>query len=49
MAALRSGAIRGKDLLSERIALTDLPSRLPELAADRGSLIKAIVVMEGAA
>ena len=32
-----------------RIALADLPARLPELAADRGRLIKAIVTLEGAA
>lgn len=46
MAALRSGDIRADALLSERIALADLPSRLPELAADRGGLIKAIVTLE---
>ncbi len=48
MAALRSGAVRSDALLSERIALADLPRRLPELAADRGHLIKAIVMLEGA-
>ena len=45
MAALRSGGISAEALLSERIALTDLPQRLPELAADRGRLIKAIVTI----
>ena len=49
MAALRSGAVQAGALLSERIALADLPARLPELAADRGRLIKAIVTLEGAA
>lgn len=46
MTALRSGAVRAEALQSERIALVDLPARLPELAADRGRLIKAIVMME---
>lgn len=46
MAAMRSGAVRAAALLSERIALVDLPTRLPELAADRGRLIKAIVTLE---
>jgi 2-desacetyl-2-hydroxyethyl bacteriochlorophyllide A dehydrogenase len=49
MAALRSGDVSADALLSERIALADLPARLPELAADRGRLIKAIVMLEGAA
>lgn len=49
MAALRSGAVQAEALLSERIALADLPARLPQLAADRGRLIKAIVMLEGAA
>ena len=48
MQALRSGAVSWQALLSERIALADLPNRLPELAADRGRLIKAIVMMEAA-
>ncbi|MBP6736174.1 MAG: dehydrogenase, partial [Rhodobacteraceae bacterium] len=48
MAALRAGTVQAAALLSERIALADLPARLPELAADRGRLIKAIVVMEDA-
>lgn len=48
MAALRSGTVLAEALLSERIALADLPTRLPELAADRGRLIKAVVVMEPA-
>ncbi len=48
MEALRVGAVRAETLLSERIALTDLPTRLPELAADRGRLIKAIVTLETA-
>ncbi|MBE2276683.1 MAG: zinc-binding alcohol dehydrogenase family protein [Rhodobacteraceae bacterium] len=48
MDALRSGAVRAEALLSERIALSDLPARLPELAADRGRLIKAIVTLEAA-
>jgi 2-desacetyl-2-hydroxyethyl bacteriochlorophyllide A dehydrogenase len=48
MAALRSGNIRADALLSERIALSDLPDRLPKLAADRGRLIKAVVMLEGA-
>jgi 2-desacetyl-2-hydroxyethyl bacteriochlorophyllide A dehydrogenase len=46
MAALRSGDIRADALLSERIALADLPGRLPELALDRGRLIKAVVMLE---
>lgn len=45
MAALRSGEIRADALLSERIDLAELPTRLPELAADRGGLIKAIVML----
>lgn len=45
MAAFRSGAVQADALLSERIALADLPKRLPELAADRGRLIKAIVIL----
>ena len=45
IAALRSGELRYQALLSERIALTDLPRRLPELAEDRGALIKAIVTI----
>lgn len=46
MAAMRSGAINYRALLSEQIAFADLPTRLPELAADRGRVIKAIVAME---
>ena len=49
MAALRSGAVSAEALLSERVALADLPVRLPELAADRSRLIKAIVTLETAA
>lgn len=49
MAALRSGDICGQELLSERIALSDLPTRLAELAADRGGVIKAIVTLEAGA
>lgn len=45
MAALRSGEISADALLSERIDLAELPARLPELAADRGGLIKAIVML----
>ncbi len=48
MSALRSGNIRADALLSERISLSDLPVRLPELAADRGRLIKAVVMLEAA-
>lgn len=48
MAALRSGDIRADQLLSERIQLGDLPIRLPELAGDRGGLIKAVVMLEAA-
>ncbi|MDZ4312715.1 MAG: zinc-binding alcohol dehydrogenase family protein [Cypionkella sp.] len=48
MAALRSGAVKADALLSERIALADLPARLAELAADRGRLIKAIVTLKAA-
>lgn len=44
--ALTSGQIMAEDLLSELIPLADLPDRLPELAADRERLIKAIVVLE---
>jgi 2-desacetyl-2-hydroxyethyl bacteriochlorophyllide A dehydrogenase len=49
MQAMRQGVVRADALLSERIALADLPSRLPELAADRGGLIKAIVTLGAAA
>lgn len=49
MSALQSGAVEAAALLSERIALADLPRRLPQLSADRGQLIKAIVMLEGAA
>jgi len=45
MAAFASGAVRPEALLSERIALADLPARLPQLAADRGRLIKAVVML----
>ncbi|MBN8631189.1 MAG: zinc-binding alcohol dehydrogenase family protein [Rhodobacterales bacterium] len=45
MDALRMGVVRAEALLSERVALADLPTRLPELAADRGRLIKAVVIM----
>jgi 2-desacetyl-2-hydroxyethyl bacteriochlorophyllide A dehydrogenase len=45
MAAFASGAIRAEALMSERIALADLPRRMPELAADRSRLIKVIVTM----
>lgn len=48
MSALRSGEINAEALLSERIALAELPVRLPELAADRGRLIKAVVMLEAA-
>jgi threonine dehydrogenase-like Zn-dependent dehydrogenase len=48
MAALRTGEIRAEALLSERISLNDLPVRLPELAADRGRLIKAVVMLGAA-
>lgn len=47
MKAFRTGVISSGELLSERIALSDLPHRLPELAKDRGQLIKAVVMMEG--
>ena len=49
MAAFAAGDIRAADLMSEKIALADLPARLPELAADRSRLIKVIVTMENAA
>lgn len=49
MAALRSGDIRAEALLSECIALRDLPDRLPALAGDRSGLIKAVVTMEATA
>lgn len=49
MSALQTGAVDAVALLSERIALVDLPRRLPQLSADRGQLIKAIVMLEGAA
>jgi 2-desacetyl-2-hydroxyethyl bacteriochlorophyllide A dehydrogenase len=48
IAALRCGDIRADQLLSERIQLGDLPVRLPELAGDRGRLIKAVVMLEAA-
>lgn len=43
MAAIRDGHIDTNALLSAEIALDDLPTRFPELAADRESLIKAVV------
>lgn len=43
MAAIRSGAIDTRALLSEEIALRDLPQRFGELADDREGLIKAVV------
>jgi 2-desacetyl-2-hydroxyethyl bacteriochlorophyllide A dehydrogenase len=43
MASIRSGAINTDALLSETIALQDLPTRFAALAADRQGLIKAIV------
>lgn len=43
--ALKSGKIDAEALLSELVPLADLPLRLPELAADRERLIKAIVVL----
>ncbi len=46
MAALTSGRIDAGALLSETLTLADLPRRLPELAADRASLVKAIVRMD---
>ncbi len=43
MAAIREGQIDTSALLSEEIALVDLPRRFAELAQDRESLIKAVV------
>jgi 2-desacetyl-2-hydroxyethyl bacteriochlorophyllide A dehydrogenase len=48
MAAFASGDLNPESLVSERLRLADLPRRLPELAADRAALIKALVVMEAA-
>ena len=49
MDALSSGAIDGDALVSATIPLADLPARLPELAADRSGLIKALVILSPAA
>lgn len=49
MAAFADGSIDPGTLVSERVALSDLPRRMPELAADRSRLIKVIVSMEAAA
>lgn len=46
--ALTTGAIDGDALISTVIPLADLPARLPELAADRSGLIKAIVALSPA-
>lgn len=43
MAAIRAGRIDTGALLSQEIALADLPGRFAALAADRGALIKAVV------
>lgn len=43
IAALREGAIDADALLSERLTLADTPARLPALAANRDTLIKAMV------
>jgi 2-desacetyl-2-hydroxyethyl bacteriochlorophyllide A dehydrogenase len=45
MKALSSGAIDGGKLVSTVLAFEDLPERLPELAADRSGLIKALVAL----
>lgn len=45
MAAFADGSIDPGTLVSERVALADLPRRMPELAADRSRLIKVIVTM----
>ena len=49
MTAFSAQKIRPDALLTERLSLADLPRRLPELAADRSRLIKAVVMMETAA
>lgn len=49
MDALKTGAIDGDALISTVIPLADLPARLPELAADRSGLIKALVALSPAA
>jgi 2-desacetyl-2-hydroxyethyl bacteriochlorophyllide A dehydrogenase len=46
--ALKSGAIPGEALISATLTLAELPKRISELAADRGSIIKAIVMLGGA-
>ncbi|MFM2281707.1 MAG: hypothetical protein RLZZ444_3938 [Pseudomonadota bacterium] len=45
MQALSSGAIDGGQLVSTVLTLEDLPQKLPLLAADRSSLIKALVAL----
>lgn len=45
MEALSSGAIDGGKLVSTVLSLDELPKRLPELAADRSGLIKALVAL----
>lgn len=47
MAALTSGQIDSAKLVSEVVALTDLPRRLPELVLQRETLIKALVDIGG--
>lgn len=51
IAALEAGRIDAGALISEVLALPDLPERLPALAADRGARIKVMVELrpEGAA
>ena len=43
MAALRTGRVLAEALLSEEVALADLPDRFAALAEDRSGLIKAVV------
>lgn len=47
MAAIAAGDIDTDALLSERIALAELPERFPLLAKDRDALIKAVVTPLG--
>lgn len=43
LAALQSGEVDGDALISARLPLSELPRRIAELSADRGSIIKAVV------
>jgi 2-desacetyl-2-hydroxyethyl bacteriochlorophyllide A dehydrogenase len=48
MAALSDGSIDAGRIVSETLALADLPDRFPELVANREALIKVVVQIGGA-